>query len=111
MGKVLGDTFLVLSVGIPDFSCSLDGLEEMGNPTFDVYQQMKLIAGVLLEPVIIIGVAMSVVEARSGDKSLATNTNFGRMVVKPAAFLVVIMAFPFLWDMGRSFRRSSPSGY
>ena len=103
MGKVLGDTFLALSVGIPDFSYSLDGLEEMGNPTFDVYQQMKLIAGVLLGPVIIIGVAMSVVEARSGDQSLATNTNFGRMVVKPAAFLVVIMAFPFLWDMGSEF--------
>ena len=103
MGKVLGDTFLGLSVGIPDFSYSLDGLEERGNPTFDVYQQMKLIAVVILGPVAIIGVAMSVFEARSGDKSLATNTNFGRLVVKPVVFLMIMMAFQFLWDMGSEF--------
>lgn len=103
LGQVLSDTFLALIIDTPDFSYSFDGMTESGNPTFDVYQQMRLIAYALLGPTIIIGTAMSVVDARSGEKSLVTNSYFGRIVVKPVVLLIVLTAFPFLWDMSTEF--------
>ena len=97
---ILSDVFLTISIGLPDFEYRMDGLTEVGNETFTVYTQMRLISTILLTPLVLIGLALTVIENRKGEVGIASSAIFGKTVVKPLALMFLFASFPFFWDTG-----------
>jgi hypothetical protein len=91
-----GDVYMDLTFSIPKFDYIFTSDGETGNEIFRVYQQIRLIAGVVLAFTALIGILGIIMENREID-TIKQGTS-KKLLAKVVMFGILFMVFPPIWD-------------
>ena len=94
------ENYLDLAVTTPGFDYEMKDGIETGNATFGVYQQMRLLALIILICVIITGVVLRVLETGYSESDIMSSSIVSTTVTKPIMLIILFFAFPMMWDVG-----------
>ena len=94
------ENYLDVAVTTPGFDYEMKDGIETGNATFGVYQQMRLMALVVLICVIIAGVVLRVLETGYSESDIMSSSIVSTTVTKPVMLIILFFVFPMMWDVG-----------
>ena len=94
------ENYLDVAVSTPGFDYEINDGVETGNATFEVYQQMRLMALVVLICVVITGVVLRVLETGYSESDIMSSSIVSTTVTKPVMLIILFFAFPMMWDLG-----------
>ena len=94
------ENYLDLAVTTPGFDYEIINGVETGNATFGVYQQMRLMAIIILICVVITGIVLRVLETGYSESDIMSSSIVSTTVTKPVMLIILFFAFPMMWDIG-----------
>ena len=94
------ENYLDLAVTTPGFDYEIIDGVETGNATFEVYQQMRLMAIIILICVVITGIVLRVLETGYSESDIMSSSIVSTTVTKPVMLIILFFAFPMMWDIG-----------
>ena len=94
------ENYLDLAVTTPGFDYEIIDGVETGNATFGVYQQMRLMAIIILICVVITGIVLRVLETGYSESDIMSSSIVSTTVTKPVMLIILFFAFPMMWDIG-----------
>lgn len=95
-GEILQQSYTVRLLDMPGFNYVVTATGEYGNGLFEIYDQLRFLAVLLLVIIVIVAAIMRFMESAGYGVSKGSG---GQLLVRCMMIAIIIAAFPFIWDM------------